>query len=38
MVGRFDVAGGEVADMRFEGRGGGAVFGWEGGDVGSEGG
>jgi hypothetical protein len=37
-VGDFDVAGGEVADVRFEGCWGGGVFGREGGAVGVEGG
>lgn len=36
-VGDFDVAGGEVADVRFEGCGRGGVFGGEGGAVGEEG-
>jgi hypothetical protein len=37
-VGDFDVAGGEVADVRFKGCWGGGVFGREGGAVGVEGG
>ena len=33
-IGDFDVAGCEVADVRFKGFRGGGVFGWEGGAVG----
>ena len=36
-VGDFDVAGSQVADVRFEGCWGGGVLGWEGGAVGEEG-
>ena len=36
MVGGFDVAGGEVADVGFEGGGRGAVLCWEGVAVGGE--